>query len=201
VLSRGGHPVIGFGLASASTFAQAETDLQNQVIAVIAAGDVYYRENVANFYLDFSDATLAYQAAGQAGATSIGPEIDAVGVALTPPIVQQALTLNDSLQALPKTGLPDSENKLAAYHNQADADKAKTLVSQMVALYNQAISEGSAALRQPVSTNVPQPSPSPTPVPTPPSVWPVLALGAVVAAVAVVAVNRSGTKRRKHGYA
>lgn len=198
-----GHAVPGFALGAigaASTFAQASTDLQNQVVAVVAAGDTYYAGNVAGFSQDFSDAVLAYQAAGQAGATNVAPEIDSSGsAAATSPITGQARALNAQLQALAKSGLPDSRNKIAAYFNQSDADKAKSLVSQMVTLYGQAISAGEAASA--TSTASTTGTTTTTPVQTPtttapvavvkPNPWPVIGLGAAVAAVATVMISRS----------
>ena len=208
MLVRAGRVVPGFALgassyalsASPTTFAQASIDLQNQVVAVVNAADVYYGENVQNLYLDFSDATLAYQAAGQAGATSLGPEIDAAGApTVTQPFTKKAWTLNGQLASLPKSGLPDPKNDVASpYFTRADADRAKVLVTQMVDLYDQAIKQGSATV-----------SPAPGPVVVPPAtpatptsqaasnLLPVVAVGAALAVVAAAyVVTRS--HRRSH---
>ena len=191
MLRRGDRWVVGFGLdAAASTFVQAGADLQNQVLLVVNAGDIYYTADLAAFYLDYSDAVLAYQAAGQAGATSLGPEIDSAGApTVTKPLTTQAWTLNGQLQALPKSG--SAAGTTPAYWNQADANTAKTLISKMVGLYTAAILNGSIAVKAPV------PSPTPVPVTPPasasgPSALPVIALGAAVAAVATVMIVRGG---------
>jgi hypothetical protein len=204
VLRFGGRSVVGFGLsASASTFAQANVDLQNQIVAVVGAGNTYFDENVATFDLDFTDATEAYQAAGQAGATSLGPEIDASGApTVTKPLTGQAWTLNAQLAALQKSGAVDAKNNVkTTYFTQTDALKAKALVTQMVGLYDQAIAKGSAAIGQPqtATANASVTPPLPAPTAQAPSFLPVVALGAVVAAVATVLVTRS--PRRSHGIA
>jgi len=196
VLRFGGRPAVGFGLsASASTFAQTNVDLQNQVVAVVGAGDSYYAANLQAFYQDYTDATEAYQAAGQAGATSLGPEIDASGApTVTKPLTGQAWALNSQLATLSKSGPIDTKNNVTRpYFTQADADKAKALVTQMVSLYDQAITKGSAGVGQPTATVVVPPTPAP--IAQAPSFLPVVALGAVVAAVATVVVVRSPSRR------
>ena len=215
MLLHGGRPVPGFALGAGATFAQAATDLQNEVVLVVqSAGDSYYSANVKNLVLDFSDATEAYQAAGQAGATSVGPEIDSVGApSVTKPLTQQAWVVNGQLATLPKSGLPDPKNDVSApYYNQSDADEAKSLVSQMIDLYYQAINAGSAALKQPSplkpSPSKPRPSPKPgppTPVPPPAQAassnfWPVVAVGVAAAAVTFV-VAKSKLKMRRSSHA
>ena len=73
------------GAAVSGPYAQASTDLQNQVAGPVGAGDTYLAEG------DYPSAVQAYQAAGQAGATSVGPEIDEVGAPnVTQPYTQQA---------------------------------------------------------------------------------------------------------------
>jgi hypothetical protein len=165
VLQLRGRSVPGFALG-ASTFVQAATDLQNQVTLAVAAGDAYYLSDATGFRLDFSDATQAYQAAGQAGASSVGPEIDGAGASsTTSPLTQQAWALNGQLAALQPSGQPDPTNGVnAPYFNHADADRARGLVVSMIALYTQAIAAGAAASGQPVP-----PPPGPQPSPSPPS--------------------------------
>lgn len=193
-----GRAVAGFALG-ASTFAQSAADLQNQVVLVVAAGDAYYLADSTAFRLDFTDATQAYQAAGQAGASSVGPEIDSAGASsTTSPLTQQAWNINAQLAAMQPSGLPDPTNGVnAPYFNHADADKARGLVVSMVALYSQAIATGAIASGQPAPPRPgPQPSPtppSPNPQPTPASssgtssawLWlvPVAAVGGIFAAV------------------
>jgi hypothetical protein len=199
VLLFGGRPVAGFGLdaVAPTTFLQAGVDLQNQVLLVVGAGDAYYTENLATFDEDYSDAVLAYQAAGQAGATSLGPEIDSAGApTVTKPLTKQAWTINGQLQAISKSGLPVGTTPV--YWNKTDADAAKILISKMVGLYTAAILNGSIAVKQPV------PSPTAAPVASPaatsgPSALPVIALGTAVAAVAAVMITRSSSWRRSHG--
>ncbi|HTQ47939.1 MAG TPA: hypothetical protein VMI75_34515 [Polyangiaceae bacterium] len=182
---------------AATTFAQAQADLQNQVVLVVQAGDTYYGESQSNYYLDYTDAVLAYQAAGQAGATSLGPEIDAAGAAsITSPLTHQAWALNAQLAAITKSGPANASNGLpSAYFTKADADKAKALVTQMVSLYDQAISQGSSSTGHPISP--PSVPATPAPVVEAPSFLPVLAFGTVVAAIATVVITRS-TRRNAH---
>jgi hypothetical protein len=110
-------------------YAQASTDLQNQMVLVIQAGDIHYNAG------SFGDAITSYQAAGMAGATSNGPEIDLTGAAnVTQPYTQQAWNLNTELSQLSATG------------DQTSADAARNYVMQMLSLYQTAMSQGQAAL-------------------------------------------------------
>ncbi len=202
MLCRGGRLVPGFGLGVGETFAQAATDLQNQVVAVVSAGDIYYAASVKGLDQDFSSAVQEYQGAGYAGANSLGPEINSCGApSVTTPIVAKALVLYAQLSSLTMSGLPDPKNEIAAYFNQADADKAKSLVGQMVALYNQAITDGAKALKQPSPFPVssPQPTPSPPPSPSSPSAWPFVAFGVVAAALVTVVFYKPKIRRSSHG--
>jgi hypothetical protein len=104
-------------------YAQASTDLQNQVLLPMQAGDIYYSHG------EYANALASYQAASQAGATSVGPEIDLVGAAnVTQPFTQKAWQLNAKLAQA------------------TDADTARALATQMLSLYRQAMSTGAAAL-------------------------------------------------------
>lgn len=120
--------------AGPGPYGQAAADLQNEVISVIGAGDVYAKGG------DRAGAIQAYMAAGQAGATSVGPEIDLAGAAnVTGPLTQQAWTVNGTLQtqgaaARAKTGGPTD----------GDVATARAQVVQMAILYEQAIGAGSA---------------------------------------------------------
>jgi hypothetical protein len=97
-------------------FAQAQTDLQNQVILVVTAGDTYLQAG------ETANALSAYQAAGQAGATSVGPEIDLAGMPnTTQPYTQQAWQINGFLAQT------------------TDAPTAKQYAYSMIALYQMAI--------------------------------------------------------------
>jgi hypothetical protein len=96
---------------------------------VIQAGDVHYGAS------DWEAAITSYQAAGMAGATSDGPEIDLVGAAnVTQPFTQQAWNLNSQLAELSPTG------------GQESANAARSYVTQMLNLYQTAMAQGQAAL-------------------------------------------------------
>jgi len=117
-------------------YAQATTDLQNEVIAAAGAGDTYLAAN------DFKGAVTAYQAAGNAGATSVGPEIDLAGNAsVTQPYTQQAWTLNAALAAVNSSS-----------PTQADAQTAQGYIRQMIGLYQQAIVAGGGGAIVPTSS-------------------------------------------------
>lgn len=119
---------IGAVTASVQPFEVAATDLANQVTAVIAAGDTYA---VAN---DLTQALSSYKAAGMAGATSVGPEIDLAGASwVTQPLTHQAWLSNGDLQKI--TGF-----------DTASVARAKLFVGNMEALWRQAISDGTTAL-------------------------------------------------------
>lgn len=112
----------------ADPYTKAQTNLANQVAAVVAAGDAYLAAQPP----EYSAAVSAYQAAGNAGATSVGPEIDLAGrPAATQPLTQQAWLLNRGLAAM----TPATAD--AAY-----AQSAQSTVKNMVLLYNQAIDAG-----------------------------------------------------------
>jgi hypothetical protein len=116
-------------------YALAATDLANQVVAVISAGDTY----MAATPPEYSAAVSAYQAAGQAGATSVGPEIDLAGYPLvTKPLTQQAWYMNRALAL----AVPASAVAL-------DAQSAQSTAKQMAALYTQAIAAGRIAAASP----------------------------------------------------
>lgn len=132
---------VGIALPSAGPFDQAQIDLVNQVNGPIYAGNVYLAEG------NYGAAVLAYQAAGQAGATSVGPEIDLAGAAwVTQPLTHQAWISNGDLAAIASTGA-----------TQAQAQTAQIYISNMSALWQQAINDGIAAVvsgrRQPHAMN------------------------------------------------
>jgi hypothetical protein len=105
----------------ASSFAQASSDL-GTMIATIQAGDLAVQSG------QYAYAIQVYKAAGNVGATIVGPDIDLAGAPnTTQPITQQAWVLNGQLAALPTT------NTAAA------AAAASAAVRQMVAYYQQAI--------------------------------------------------------------
>jgi hypothetical protein len=120
---------VGLGApAAVDPYAQAVTDLSLQVTAVIAAGDTYFNAG------QYTDAISAYQAAGVAGATNVGPEIDLGGnPTVTQPITQEAWKINTQLaQPFPSSSNTDATN----------ASVAQGYAKQMAALYQQAIDAG-----------------------------------------------------------
>lgn len=129
----------GFGLAPSGAnlpssvvvsgpYAAASSDLQNQILTPMQAGDIYYNSG------EYSSAVASYQAAGAAGATSVGPEIDLAGAAnVTQPLTQQAWQINGALAALQGA-------------DQTTADLARSEAVQMLSLYQQAMAAGASAL-------------------------------------------------------
>jgi hypothetical protein len=116
----------------ATPFDQAQVDLTNQVELPIQAGDEYLTEATP----DYAYAVSAYQAAGNAGATSVGPEIDLAGVWwVTQPLTHPAWETNAELQAIPSANATIEQAQLAQMY-------AKGMAAQ----YQQAINAGSAAL-------------------------------------------------------
>lgn len=84
---------------AAAALQKAQTDWQNQVVAVIAAGDSYLNAG------ETAQALSTYQAAGNAGATSVGPEIDLIGYPqVSQPWTQKAWKLNALLSATTAVG-------------------------------------------------------------------------------------------------
>ena len=138
------------GLGAAAAFAKANSDLTAMILTV-QAGDAYLKA------AEYANAISAYQAAGNAGATVVGPDIDLAGAPnITQPITQQAWALNGRLA----TGLWLIGGKLVplASSNTYEAGAAAAAaVRQMVTYYQQAIAAGSAA----VASNAPQTFPGP----------------------------------------
>lgn len=117
-------------VSPAAGYDTAANDLQNEVILAAAAADTYLAAK------DYKGAVNAYQAAGQAGASGVGPEIDLAGAPnVTQPLTQQAWTLNAALAAVN-----------AASPTSVDANLAQGYVKQMIALYQQAIAAGRRAI-------------------------------------------------------
>lgn len=116
---------VGYSVTDYST---ASTDLANQFTLVVTAGDTY----LAATPPEYDAAVSAYQAAGEAGATSVGPAIDSVGSPFTKPLTHQAWLINASLAAVPGGASATLEN----------ARQAQAYAKQMGALYTQAIALG-----------------------------------------------------------
>lgn len=116
--------------APSGSIAQAQTDL-TAMQTTVTAGDTYLQA------AEYTNAVQAYQAAGNAGATVVGPEIDLSGAPnTTQPITQQAWTTNAALAAVN-----------SSTSTQADATLAQGYAKQMVTLYQQAIAAGQGALQ------------------------------------------------------
>jgi len=139
--------------APGSPFAQANANLTAMMWAV-KAGDMYRQAG------EFANAIGAYQAAGNAGATVVGPDIDLAGApSTTQPITQQAWALNGRLngglwliggQLVPLSASPTLEAATAA----------ASAVKQMIAYYQQAIAVGTAAVASATKTAFPGPDTS-----------------------------------------
>lgn len=127
--------------ATVNCFDRALTDLNWLIGAFEGAGDAAYKNRVNSLSLDFSDVVASYQAGGLTGELSLGPEIDACGKSsITSPLTKRAATINAQLRSLPKTGVVDPSNYIyAPYYTQADADQARTMLSQMINWYSLAI--------------------------------------------------------------
>lgn len=111
------------GVGDAAAFTQAATDLHNQLELPIQAGDTYLQAG------DAASALSAYKAAGQVGAGTLGPEIDAAGApSVTQSYTQYAWGLNGQLAAA------------------TDATAAQGLVHEMLVTYQDAIQNGALAL-------------------------------------------------------
>jgi hypothetical protein len=122
---------IGATAVAPDVFAKSATDLAT-MNTVISAGDSGTTSS------NWQGAVSSYQAAGQQGVTVIGPETvnaSAAASGIVGPIIQQAVTLNSTLQALNNSS-----------SNSTDATTAQNLVKQMSALYAQAIDAGRATV-------------------------------------------------------
>lgn len=128
-----GLSVTGFGarhenylsLAGSVGLGDAASDL-SVFDAFVARGDAALSAG------DYMSSVIAYQTAGQNGATTIGPEIDAQTGGASQPLTNQAWGINTNLAAVNNgsTGTPPS---------QTDAQNAQGFVRQMENLYHQAI--------------------------------------------------------------
>jgi hypothetical protein len=85
--------------------------------------------SAADFYLansEWQNAVMAYQAAGNTGATTIGPEIDASTGGSSQPLTQQAWAINGNLAAVNSTSSA----------SQSDAISAQGFARQMQNIYH-----------------------------------------------------------------
>lgn len=105
--------VLRYGMGSAATDLAAFN-------ASVAAGDAYLAAG------EFGSAVTAYQAAGNAGVTVVGPEIDVQTNGLSKAVTQQAWAINGNLAAV--SGSDSSA-----------AQSAQGFARQMANLYNQAM--------------------------------------------------------------
>ena len=121
-------------------YADAMTGV-NAMAATAWAGDTYAAAG------ELAQAVGSYQAAGAAGATVVGPQIDLSGAPnTTQPMTQQAWTLNAALAAVN-----------AATPAAADVQTAAGYAQQMLALYQQAIASGQTSV---VRKSDPSPGPA-----------------------------------------
>jgi hypothetical protein len=188
-LGRPGAIVMGIGAPNAGPFDQAQSDLENMVGGPISAGDVYLTEAgtdlPANGQADtpstnYASAVTAYQAAGMAGATVVGPEIDLAGASwITQPLTHQAWVSNGDLQAITATGA-----------TQEQAQLAQTYIKNMMALWQQAINDGIAAVV--VGATSPPPPKSTGSV----AFWTLMAGGLAGAFVATMKLEGKPKRRR-----
>lgn len=140
------------------------TDAIASFQATVSAGDAYRAGQ------EWDNAVQAYQAAGQSGATYVGPTVDQATGGASAPLTQQAWQTNGRLAAIPASGA-----------NQGQADDAARLAYQMLDLYHRALaasaapppyvppSGGSNEAPPPVYVDPGQPAPPPGPGPAPPS--------------------------------
>jgi hypothetical protein len=113
--------------SASNPYGQALVDLQNMVQTPVGIADTYLAGG------NYASALTAYQAAGQAGATVVGPEIDLVGApAYTQPLTKQAWITNGTLAGISPV-------------NQTNAALAQSLVKEMLASYVAAIQAGQTA--------------------------------------------------------
>ena len=138
-------PVSALGATGATftynaAYGQSVADL-NAMLATIQAGDMYLQ------YGQYASAIQAYQAAGQAGATVVGPDIDLAGAPnTTQPLTQPAWVLNGQLA----DGLWLINGQLvtlASSPTYQAAVAAQGAAKQMAGYYKAAITAGSAALK------------------------------------------------------
>ena len=180
IVTLGGLPLgrvnasrVGVGAVSpagaAARFAHSVADLAALQSSVFA-GDMYLQGG------EFGSAVGAYQAAGQAGVTTVGPEIDLAGAPnTTQPITQQAWTINGQLAAIG-----------ASSPVLADATRAQGFAKQMLELYQQAIAAGTVALSKGAD-----PAPGPTSAPSN-VLLATLGLGAIAGVAIAVVMRRRG---------
>jgi hypothetical protein len=129
-IGAGGH-VMRMGLGDAAG------DLQAFNLSV-SAGDTYLNAG------EFTNAISAYQAAGAAGASVVGPEIDVQTGGASKPLTQQAWAINGNLAAI---------NGITSW----DAQNAQGFARQMQNLYNQAITASAPPAATPGGSTI-QPS-------------------------------------------
>ena len=116
--------------APADLYGQAQADLATKMQTQLTVGDT---ANTAGQYVQ---AITAYVAAGNAGATVIGPEIDLAGYPnVTQPWTQAAWQMNGALATIAATTTP----------TQTDATSAQTIAYDMLSYYQSAITAGQQA--------------------------------------------------------
>jgi hypothetical protein len=122
---------VGGTVGATDPYGQASADLQTLVQAQLTVGDT------ANTAGTYPAAITAYVAAGNSGATVVGPEIDLAGYPnVTQPWTQAAWQLNTALAAI------GAQTTTATA---TDATSAQTLAYNMLTLYQGAIAAGQQA--------------------------------------------------------
>jgi hypothetical protein len=110
-------------------YAKSRADLDTLVGVPISVAENAWQAG------SYSATVAAYQQAGQAGSTIVGPEIDAVGYPnVTQNFTQQAWQLNSLLAAIAPTSA-----------TQTQALEAAAFAQKMLALYQRAIDAGTEA--------------------------------------------------------
>ena len=163
------------GLGLADPYASTQSPL-SAMVSTIGAADTYLAAS------EYSNAVTAYQAAGTAGATVVGPSIDLSGAPnVTQPITQQAWQINGMLAMIaPATATVSS------------ATQAQTYARQMLTLYQNAVKAGTAAQQNPSAPPGGGPSGGPATAPGPLALY-VLG-GGVVAGIAYELLQRRRAK-------
>lgn len=139
-----------YGVGDAAAFAKAQTDLASMGVPA-AQGDWAYSTG------DYVSAITLYKQAGNTGAVTVGPEIDAAGAPqVTQQYTQTAWQINDS-----------QLGPLQPVSDQQIAQTAQQAVRSMLQNYQTAITAGLAALAQPGPGPQPPAPPGPKPPPSP----------------------------------
>jgi hypothetical protein len=167
-VGRAADPIASMlGAVPASAYATATSELA-AMNAQIGAADASLDNTrtaagAAWSSADYSAAVKTYQAAGQMGATQIGPAIDAAGnPGATQALTQKAWALNGELASIESTAT-------GAASSYQDAQEAQAYSKAMASDYSQAIAagQGASSTSSPAPTNLPPPPLPPLTTATP----------------------------------